>query len=543
MSLQIWLPLNGDLHNQGLSDLVVSECGATINQNGKIGQCYSFNNTYIKLVPTAELKSSFSTEGSISLWVKVSSSHNSWAQACTYGTVGTSWNNILFGIDINASGIPILNASTGSAYTNCNSNVAIKDDKWHHIVGVFNSGNLAIYIDGIQKKTVTTSNTPAWASASIISIGGNSSEVFKNNDSINDVRIYNHALSDKEIKEIAKGLVLHYKLDNIDINNATNLITSITAGGQTTVSNGVITTSGLDKDTYFTLNLSENIVNGTNYILSCDAEIPEGYYWRFPLGNQSNSAIPFVIYNGYNIFSFTANDIDWGTKRLFFDDNVATVRSSGKITKLWNFKLIKTGGIIQDCSGYSNNATITGTTNLVTSSARYNYSISMNNVNTSNHIESISDLILPTDAITATCWVKAAKATNHVIFVFPQLEFGTLNSLGYVNLSSAPGFTLTNFKDNDWNFIVVIRQGTTYKLYINGIIETQNGANNYYLHNGNKLYLLNRNYNNNYAGNANISDFRIYATALSEEDILDLYHTPMSIDNKGNIYTRELVEI
>ena len=42
---------------------------------------------------------------------------------------------------------------------------------------------------------------------------------------------------------------------------------------------------------------------------------------------------------------------------------------------------------------------------------------------------------------------------------------------------------------------------------------------------------------------SSISDFRIYATALSEEDILELYHTSATIDNKGNIYARELVEI
>ena len=42
MSLQIWLPLNGDLHNQGLSNLTVTNNGATVNNSGKIGKCYYF---------------------------------------------------------------------------------------------------------------------------------------------------------------------------------------------------------------------------------------------------------------------------------------------------------------------------------------------------------------------------------------------------------------------------------------------------------------------------------------------------------------------
>ena len=45
MSLRVWLPLNGNLNNYGISDITVTNNGATVDNNGKIGKCYKFDGT------------------------------------------------------------------------------------------------------------------------------------------------------------------------------------------------------------------------------------------------------------------------------------------------------------------------------------------------------------------------------------------------------------------------------------------------------------------------------------------------------------------
>ena len=40
MSLKVWLPLDGDLHNQGASNIEATTVGGTVNSSGKIGSCY-----------------------------------------------------------------------------------------------------------------------------------------------------------------------------------------------------------------------------------------------------------------------------------------------------------------------------------------------------------------------------------------------------------------------------------------------------------------------------------------------------------------------
>ena len=51
MSLQVWLPLNGNFQNQGLQssiNLITSNTAPSVDNAGKIGKCYYFNGTYIR---------------------------------------------------------------------------------------------------------------------------------------------------------------------------------------------------------------------------------------------------------------------------------------------------------------------------------------------------------------------------------------------------------------------------------------------------------------------------------------------------------------
>ena len=52
MALRVWLPLNGTLENRGLSNITVTNNGAAVDNNGKIGKCYNFDGTSNSYIQT-----------------------------------------------------------------------------------------------------------------------------------------------------------------------------------------------------------------------------------------------------------------------------------------------------------------------------------------------------------------------------------------------------------------------------------------------------------------------------------------------------------
>jgi hypothetical protein len=101
------------------------------------------------------------------------------------------------------------------------SETRVDDGQWHHVCGVYDNGLATIYIDGEPEPSQTSGTTYGRDNLRYGFIGKNSEATGFNEPSpggnpidgdIDDVRIYDHALSEAEIRELARGPV-SYKPD------------------------------------------------------------------------------------------------------------------------------------------------------------------------------------------------------------------------------------------------------------------------------------------------------------------------------------------
>ena len=204
MALQVWLPLTGDFHNQGLDNEMTSitGTGCSFSNDGKIGSClklgYTNNLTVPSLVGAKQL--------SIAYWCRVdTATSTNWLDPIRfYSTDGstTQYSRQEFYTNCTQTGFWYAGGSLGGWN-------GVEVGVWNHYAITFNYGTgvVEFYINGEKKYTQTNLNTTHYVSGINIRLGDSGLAI-----SENDMRIYDHVLSAKEISELAKGLVLHYPL-------------------------------------------------------------------------------------------------------------------------------------------------------------------------------------------------------------------------------------------------------------------------------------------------------------------------------------------
>lgn len=265
LGVQVWAPLNGNLINKGSIYQTLTSTGASINNSGKIGKCYSMSGTANNAIKG--IYYSNSTNISFCIWVKFNS-----LSAGTHlidGRVGDVVGYQPMYIEQNR--IQIGNGAT--AFPDISYNFST--NTWYHIAVCYSADNTKVYINGSLIATNTASKGYNHNGQLNFYIGSRFTGTNPLNGLVNDFRIYDRTLSADEVKDISRGLFMHYRLDNNGFNNF-----NLEPVANTYTVSSPWTTTSANKDGYFWVTNSafEGEIGATYTIsVQCDGNLASGH--------------------------------------------------------------------------------------------------------------------------------------------------------------------------------------------------------------------------------------------------------------------------
>lgn len=557
MALQVWIPgTDGTLKNQGLYPLPNPSYNNIVStNNGKLGKD-------IKNFAIYHLNSDFIISSwSICTWVKFSSTWSEWNNIIFSKNTSDSEDSQIYLSIVNNTTLNIgRGASGGFTYQLSNG---FQPGVWYHIAATYDGTNVTLYLNG--SKVAGGSSIGSYKSALNLCIGCRSTNEAGTNitgwgPEQNDIRLYDHCLSPKEVKEISKGLVLHYPLNDAYVQNTTNLNKSIGTswghwGTNTITSNSFISPEGTLGShvncSSFTdggvsvSHSSFSVKPDTTYVISAKMKLT-GYtnknlfYWREYNSSKTqlsesgkwSSTNALEYGHGYKLYygivttssetsSVQLQSYFYGVGEHWIYD--IQVEEGQYPTPFAGYNTSRIATTVYDCSGYQNNGTISGALSCSTDSPRYNKSCKFGSgiIGTTSGFAS---------AQSYTFWANVVDKTAQTVFVdgASKLGFGMFST--YFICSSA-GKTSAKYSTANltigWHHFAVVND----LLYIDGVLQEKPSGTDTWVYSGSMLEIGNRSNGNSYPWKGQISDFRVYATALSEEDIKELYNTSCIINS------------
>jgi hypothetical protein len=81
------------------------------------------------------------------------------------------------------------------------SNFSVSTGTWYHIVNVYNGSTAYIYINGVLRNSQSVANFTLANNSQTVYIGSDAGDIILDG-SIDDVRVYNYALTGKQIEQL-----------------------------------------------------------------------------------------------------------------------------------------------------------------------------------------------------------------------------------------------------------------------------------------------------------------------------------------------------
>lgn len=591
MGLQIWLPLNGSIYNQGLDgDAITNSSGITYASIGKIGSQSLLSGSM------TTSKNYLGYEGTICFWIYITENSN---KGMLYGNSDTGaslynrkWSLFLYPTrnDLHCWGCQ-KDSKNNSPNGHWQLNGVIPDNKWTHICITHNRSMQYIYINGIQVAH------KEWDSSGDITFDV-STPLMKSDVGryLQDYRIYDNCLSPKQVKEISKGLVCHYPLGEIDGKiGGRNLLVKTNQGKTKWVNayaNGSYSCESVNWNGINAVKMScatpttswrmfmfngllenfDKLEPSAIYTLSYDVigNIKVGFsnLWDSSAVNsiveKSSMTILETSYGYHYTVDILLKNILTKSKQVVYLYNNL---KAGESVIIANLKLEKGNkataytpcptddpvmydNVIYDTSGYNNNGSVSGDILWDTNTPRYKGAYDFNGT---GYIYN-DNLNLITTAFTISFWIKIPSTITHQHFDFATFNgwtgegiaiywdtSGQTSSSGAIFGEDSNGNKIhvgvqCRGKLNEWTHFAITWDGTKVYRYSNGIKFSESDFNVVSVYHP-RLWLGNSTFGDRILENSEscMSDFRFYATALSDSDILELYQSSASVDNNGNL--------
>lgn len=576
MSLVAWYKLNGnalDSSGNGNNGTIVSTVGYV--NGGPIGSCGNFtgagnidiNNllTYIN-----------STPFSLSVWIKT-----------TGLASGQGFNGILtltYGLRLGIDGYGNVAFRNYQDYCDSVTTTNLNNNQWHHIAGTYDGQTMKLYIDNkLINTTINAKSKNIYTNAGCIGADVNNTPVYRFNGNIADVRIYNHALTTKEVEGLFSSKILHYDFKQFQepTVNILNFDTSLNIwpSGDSNANTLVIKQNAHSLKIIGTCNkpgeyayiypiytttsgnlytFSMKIVNNHSSIFKIQIDIKN---------NENNDRLsPVLLFNiaqNETKYISVSSTIPNTTTKITPNICLITDPTTGYVNAdvfecqleakpyVTNFILGSRAGTAIDISGHNNNGTI-----IEASSPKWIKDEIINKgcyqFDGVNDYIQIPDIGINTGNCTISFWCYCDEDEVRDIF------FGNYSATNSFNIEKTTGgilriyisnpakdLYLTEFimPKNEWIHVIVTISSFGVEVYKNGIkvySDLTLSLGNIVF--GNPFYIGRDSRTGATAFKGKIADFRIYNKVLTIDEINEEYTNKISFDENGKIYCDEIIE-
>ena len=597
MSLLAWYPLNGDTKDYSGNNRHMKSDAAIINNQGKIGQSYYFDNAVLYNdgwnLKTDKAYSNFT----VCAWVYPTESP---ADANGRNIISFGSNSAIRFRLTQENGLWVLWGGPGpSSYTGATYNGKIALNQWTHVCYKLENSLMSLFINGKKVELTSNPKKDIYLDSTNFVIGGYNK---RNTDKLvpepwrgklNDIRLYDEALTAMQIKEIAQAKICHYTCNEQMYENTANLLNN---RNQIT-DNGVIEKKWINdhhiefaveaNTSYKGICLSTALATKplTNYTFSYKIQKIKGTLNRIRGHIESQSfneisakidGISFGYTAGYNVLdnhdthkvevTISTKENITNLNKIYIQPN-DTTNEYVKV-RIWDIQVEEK----DHATPFTPNTRIATLKDI--SGFGYDMTSQVNPIWKNDEDKAYCQLTQKDNfwinkpfssflqQFTLSCWVKTKD--NKAICL---LGANTGNNVDY-SLSISDGkaclhtYTVTpptqsdmdyaksntSVNDNKWHLISTSYDGTNIKTYVDGKLEKQQSAILRFNNVASDSFSINMNNINDYGDYEErrytgcIRDVRVYATALSDEDVKLLYQPEIIIDKANTIRCNEINE-